>query len=331
MKLYIDLGSTNIKYVTSRLVEFRSVRFPEPIINENGIFEVDPEKIMQLIEGIINFINPNEVYFSTQMHGYLLFNKGKRVTNYISWRDERAKNETPTFSIDKSYGVDIKPNLPRLSLQKQVIEYDEFMTLGSFVAHSLTGNNATHITDLTPSGLYNRLKKKYDPLPFKTPKVFDKVRPVGKYNGCDIYAPVGDHQCSVRGIIDKYSTEDCYVLNIGTASQLCCINDVFLIGEFESRPYFENKTLCTISRLPGGEFIKEFTNKDTLVDTLYREYSNALKKLPVKSKVIVTGGGTKKHRDSITIVLKKIAIEYIYNDDIDALYGLNYIAKGENI
>ena len=263
------------------------------------------------------------------MHGYILFNKGQRVTNYISWRDERAANEQPHFSIDKSYGVDVKPNLPRLSLQKQTIEYDEFMTLGSFISYSLTGKNASHITDITPTGLFNRAKNKYDRFGFKTPKVYLEAKAVGKYEKCSIYSPVGDQQCSVKGILDKYSTEDCYVLNIGTASQLCCVCDGFPTGEFESRPFFEGKTLCTITRLPGGALIKQFTDVNALVDTLYNEYLNALAKLPNKSKIIVTGGGSKKYREAIETVLKKISIEYIYSDDIDALFGLNYIAKGE--
>ncbi len=329
MQLFIDVGSTNIKYATSGLNDFRSISFPKPIINEGGKFEVNPEEIIARIKGIIDAIRPEEVYLSTQMHGYLLFNQGQRVTNYISWRDERAKNEKPKFAIKKTYGVDIKPNLPRLSLQKQTVQFDEFMTLGSFISYSLAGKNASHISDITPTGLFDRAKKQYDKLPFAAPEVYEEVGVVGKYGDCLVYSPIGDQQCAIKGVLDKYKTEEGYVLNIGTASQLCCVSPGLPLGAYESRPYFDHKTLCTVTRLPSGTAIRQIKNVDMVVDVLFKEYADALKKLPTKQHIFVTGGGAKRYRKIIEKVLKKLAIDYTFNDDFDALIGLSNIAKGE--
>lgn len=328
MQLFIDVGSTNIKYATSGLKNFRTLRFPKPIINQGDVFEVNPEEIVTSIKSIIDKIHPDKVYLSTQMHGYLLFNEGKRVTNYISWRDERGKNEKPQFTLTKDYGVNIKPNLPRLSLQTQTVAFDEFMTLGSYIAYALTGNNASHITDITPTGLYNRRRDQYDELPFSVPKVCQELEVIGKYGDILIYSPVGDQQCSIKGVLDYFGTEEAYVLNIGTASQLCCVSAGIPRGEYESRPYFENKTLCTVTRLPSGMIIGKMANIDKAVDFLYQEYKEALEKLPSKNQVFVTGGGAKRYRHIIEKALKKIGINYTFNDGLDAVLGLSYLANG---
>ena len=329
MELFIDVGSTNIKYATSDLKDFHSVPFPAPIIKENNKYEVDPDQIIGLIKKIIDSTKPNAIYFSVQMHGYVLFNKGQRVINYVSWRDERGINEIPQFEINKFYGVDIKPNLPRLSVQTQTIQFDEFMTLGSFIAYCLTGHNATHISDITPTGYFNLKENKYDATPFKMPFVCQTVQSIGDYKGITIMSPIGDQQCSVRGVINNKEMEDNYILNIGTASQLCCVCDGFPVGEFESRPYFDNKTLCTITRLPGSMAIANAKEKNILINSLFGSYKTALDKLPKKKGIIAIGGGSKKYHDVIETVLKKLNYQHQFADGFDALLGLSNIAKGE--
>ena len=329
MKLFIDVGSSNIKYCTSSMRDVNSVQFPKPIIEKNSLFEVDAEKIVSIVKSIIDKTKPNDVYFSVQMHGYVLFNKNKRVTNYISWRDERAKNEKPRFTLTKDYGVNIKPNLPRLSLQKIDTKFDEFMTLGSYISYSLTGNNSSHITDICPSGFYNLKSGKYDKAGFKLPNICKKVEKVGEYTGINIYTPIGDQQCAIKGTMDTIKDENCYILNIGTASQLCCIEKGLVNGEFESRPYFEGKTLCTVTRLTGGAKMKEYQSDAKLVADLYKQYNEAIQKLPKKEKIIVTGGGSKKYHEIIEKVLKKLKIKYEFNENFDALLGLNNLSKGE--
>lgn len=329
MNLFIDIGSSNIKYCTSSMCDVKSVSFPAPIINEDNKFEVNAEEIVSIVKTIIDEVKPNNVYFSVQMHGYVLFNKGKRVTNYISWRDERGRNEKPKFVINKDYGVDIKPNLPRLSLQTITNEFDEFMTLGSYISYCLTGNNSSHITDICPSGFYNKTKEKYDEVGIKLPIICKKVIKVGEYNNVNIYSPIGDQQCAVKGTVDAIRDENCYILNIGTASQLCCIEKNMVKGEFESRPYFDGKTLCTVTRLPGGAKMKEYESSNKLVDDLYKEYKTAIERLPSKKKLIVTGGGSKKYHEIIEKVLKKLKIKYEFNECFDALLGLNNLSKGE--
>lgn len=328
MQLYLDIGSTNIKYGTSLSNEIDSVSFPMPIKNQYPYYEVDVDELIGIIKNIISSIKPDELYISTQMHGYVLLRNGKKVTNYISWRDERGHDLKPNFVISEEYGVNIKNNLPRLSIQSQDVEFDEFASLGSYIAYILTGKNESHITDLAASGFYNITKQKADNVSFKLPVAHYKETVVGTYGGVKVYSPFGDQQSSVYGIPD-YLNKDCsLILNVGTASQICFISKDFIKGKYESRPYFDNKYLLTVTRLPGGAFIYG-KKDDELFDDLYETYKKTIASLPTCEQIIVTGGGSRDKKDLFNSIFKKLGIKCIFNENIDAINGLRLLAKKE--
>lgn len=327
MDIFIDIGSTNIKWKTSGGA-VNKMPFPSPYLCENGKFEVDAQEIIDIIKSIIQRENPNRAFFSVQMHGYVLLNKGKSISGYVSWRDERAKNLKPEFELCKDFGVDIKPNLPRLSLQAQTIEFDCFCTLGSYISYCLTGNNKTHITDGAPSGFYNVNNKTAVKTTFELPKVCYDVECVGEYNGVKIYSPIGDQQCALLGAVGyEY---DGLVLNLGTAGQMCCIQKGFAVGEFESRPYFNGCTLCTVTRLIGGGEIVKYSDEEIL-PRLICDYQTAKNKLPAKNKILATGGVVKYRKNLLKKTLDSLQMNYAFNEECDALEGLEIIAKGENL
>ena len=325
--LLIDVGSTNIKYKIYGIDTIYSVPFPFPILNKYPYYEVDPIKITKIITNIIDEVKPTDVYFSVQMHGYILLNKGIEVTNYISWRDERAKDIIPQFNINSEYGVSIKPNLPRLSIELQNISFDEFMTLGSYISYKLTGNNSSHITDIAPTGFYNMIKMKYDDEPFKLPKVEKYVTLVGTYNSINIYTPVGDHQLSIFGANKESYNE--YILNLGTACQICTVSNKFISGDYETRPYFNNKYLLTVTGLPGGGYIKSREISKELEDELFYRYKDAIDKLPKRGKIKAIGGLLNSRKELIENVLKRLNIDYILSNECDALKALEYIVGGK--
>ena len=320
--LYIDIGSTNIKWKRDGVVQ--QTPFPAPILSSDGRFEVDAEEIFDIVRSLIE--DSDRVFFSVQMHGYVLLKDGKAVTNYISWRDERGANCTPNFTLTKEYGVDIKPNLPRLSLQMQTVEYDEFCTLGSYLVYRLTKINATHITDAAPSGFYNVCARTQEKTTFKLPIASYSINPIGNYGNAEIYTPVGDQQAAILGSVGKDFKG--YVLNLGTAAQLCEILDGFASGEFESRPYFDGKTLCTVTRLPGGGVIAQYTDEE-LFERLVKEYGIALKKLPTCDRLVATGGLVKYRKALLCKVLDELGVSYSFNESCDALAGLEILSKGE--
>ena len=165
-RLLIDIGSTNIKSAVSAGAECEGVErvaFPAPAVDGNSRFEVDVDKILERVHEIVDRAACEEVYISTQMHGYLLADAQRRpVTRYISWQDRRAQACGIQLKIAAPSGTAMKGNLPRAGVEAirrtQPEVYGraaEFFTLGSYVAYALTGNNATHITDAAASGYYN--------------------------------------------------------------------------------------------------------------------------------------------------------------------------------
>lgn len=323
--LYIDIGSTNIKWATNGKKKVYNENFPLPSREEEVFYEVSEKEIINTIKKIINIAMPNRVFFSVQMHGYLLLKDGEAVSDYISWRDERGGNTAPDFCITEEYGVGVKPNLPRLSLQTQKIEYDEFCTLGSYISHCLTGKNISHITDCAPSGFFNVKEKTRDIVSFKLPIATYQVEPVGTYNGALIYTPTGDQQASVLGAVGLDFNG--LILNLGTAGQMCCIEDEFVTGEYESRPFFGGKILCTVTRIKGGRFIDE-NNRDDLEDLLVADYKMAKNKLPKNNKMVVIGGVIQYKKDLLSCVLNKLNVNYTFNNECSAINGLKIIARG---
>lgn len=322
MDLLIDVGSTNIKFACGG--EAGSVPFPAPKRCDGRFFEVDREELFGGIVQIIEQFRAERVFFSVQMHGYLLAQGGRFVTDYISWRDRRGEGETPAFSLTPEYGVHIKPNLPRLSLQTHKGDADEFFTLGSYLVYRLTGVNASHITDLAPSGFYNAVTRRADGAAYKLPRACYVVQNIGDYGSSAVYSPVGDQQAAVFGA----GREDCYILNLGTAGQMCTVSENFVSGAFESRPYFGGRTLCTVTGIAGGAAIGAFTgSEEELKNFLYAEYRAAADKLPERDNIIVCGGVARYREKLLVGVLQRINLPYEFYKESDALRGLQRIAE----
>lgn len=332
MDLFIDVGSTNIKWMDESGKANR-LPFPAPERSDYPFFEVDAEKIYADIEEIIRSVLPQRVFFSVQMHGYVLLKRGKAVTKYISWRDERGGKLVPEFSLSAEYGVKIKPNLPRLSLQAQSVEADEFCTLGSYLVYRLTGINKTHITDGAASGFFNVVKRTSDKAPYSLFRVAYSVEEAGRYAASRIFTPVGDQQAAILGAKKRAEAngfKDCYILNLGTAAQLCAISKRFVSGDFESRPYFNGETLCTVTKLLGGGYLHERAGKKSeaeLAEELYVDYAAAMKKLPERNRLLITGGVVAHRRRLLEKVGERLGRECMFNDSCDALDGLKIISE----
>lgn len=325
MDLLIDVGSTYIKYKEAGSDNAERVPFPSPIINDGVHFEVDADSIIKVLKTIIDGCNPKNAFISTQMHGYVLLNKGKKVSNYISWRDERANGVKPNFALNADYGVGLKPNLPRLSILKSECKFDTFLTLGSYISFALTGNASSHVTDIAPSGFLNVKNRKFDEVGFNLPSVCYDIEVVGKYKNSNIYCPIGDQQCAIYGVGKYYDLSQCYILNIGTASQLCCVSKEPLSGDFERRPFFKEENLLTVTRLPGNTVISK--NEKGLETVLFKAYREAIKKLPKKEKIIITGGTSVKYKELITTVITKLKLPFEFNEGFDGLIGLEILRR----
>lgn len=337
--LLIDIGSTNIKWTTfegEREENVKNIFFPSKLNLNYPYFEVNVDEIVKNIFKIIeNEKNIKRIFISVQMHGYLISDKNRKLlTNYISWQDERSILINYPYIIKPQNGTKLKANLPRISvyanyhLNKIIGEGNELFTLGSYLSYLLTNNNITHLTDGAPTGYYDIISGKPDnlfslePL-IKLPKVLKDVELVGYYHGIEVYTPIGDQQTTILGL---NPISNSYILNLGTAGQLCTISDDYKEKDFETRPYFNDKFLLTISGLISGNKIKDYC-KDELVNVLYEDYHKALLKLPQRDLIYVTGGLIKYYRVELESVLEKLNINYIFVEEATALNGLKIIAR----
>lgn len=330
-KLLIDVGSSNIKWAIvekNQMIFHDSKAFPQPLVNENCHFEVDADEIIRIIKEIITQSLPlDSIYFASQMHGYVLLDKNhNRLTNYISWQDKRASLYPIHFKMKSSNGVHFKCNLPKASLIALEIEnkslYDEacsFCTLGSYISFCLTKQNISHISDCAPSGFYNILNLEKEKCKFSLPEPTKEIKKIGTYRNIHVYTPIGDQQASIYGIDE----ENCYILNLGTASQMATIHPTYIEGEFETRPFLHNDYLLTISNLPSSKEILDGMDEKTLINT----YQNAIKQLPKREKIIITGGLVQVKKELLKKVFDEIKIPYFFNEGLDSLKGLEKISK----
>lgn len=332
--LLIDIGSTNIKFAVSdggALSETEKTPFPAPAVDDGVHFEVEISGILAKIFAIADKTESDDIFISTQMHGYLLADSRSRpLTRYISWQDRRAAEAQVRLFVGKESGTSMKDNLPRAGVEAIKKEQpalfaqaEEFFTLGSFVAHALTGRNVTHITDAAASGYYDVKRRISRPSELRLPEAEYAVRAAGTYRGRKVYAPFGDQQCAVLGAVGG---ENCYILNLGTAAQMCAVADGFAEGDFESRPYFGGKTLCTVTGLSGGKTIGD-GEEPNLAERLAKEYAEALSKLPPRGELLITGGVTKYHEPLIRGVAERMGLPYRLNGGADALEGLNKLSE----
>lgn len=348
MCLLIDVGSTTLKsavYDTrgGEKGDVRKCPFPGPIRKEPPFFEVDAEAILAAIRTLIDGAMPlDAICLSVQMHGYLLGDaSGKAITPYISWQDERSlclpEDRRYPFPLPASRGVSKKPNLPLAGLHMMRSEQPALFrhaaraySLGSYIAQALTGRNAAHITDLAPMGVYDAHSGAPEASGLPTlafPQALTAFAPIGTHRGARIYAPVGDQQASTLGSGLNPSE---YLLNLGTAAQVCAISEQPVYGDFESRPYFDGQTLCTVTRLTGGRTIAEAAaGQAGFEEALAAEYAAALAKLPARGKLLAVGGVCAHFPALIRAVLDRMGMDYAMRPEADALDGLIQLIRRE--
>ena len=358
--LLIDIGSTHIKWAiynpeTKGWGMAGTVPFPPRLKNAlDVIFEVEVREITSAVFSVLEEKRDeiSGILISCQMHGYIVTDPFCRpVTNYISWQDCRAalsadgsgRSFLDTFvarypgAIDSYSGSSLKVNLPAVSLWANRQLSPDIMkngnclfTLGSYIAYLLTGNNITHITDGAATGFYiadsAKRNEKLDRC-LRLPKLTKNFCVVGEWNAIPVFSPVGDHQATFYGALAEKNQ---YILNLGTAAQLCTLCDRVIDGSCENRPFFGGKILCTVSGLIGGRQILSAmaAGKEagaSLANSMMENYKSALKSLPERDSLIVTGGVSAHYPELIKDVCDRLAIPYTIQKSVDALYGMSLL------
>lgn len=317
--LLIDFGASRIKSAVVNLKDARlssvlDLPVPGNCSQEPGHFEISLDSLRKQFERICRYyfrdlkIEYGGVFLCSQMHGFILFNdRGKPLSNYISWRDERSLEKVKgagTFTILNRQiadefkaitGMKLRPGLPfsnivHLAREKTLKKPFKIVSLPEFLSmRDRDCTNLVHDTMLAGIGFYDIRKKMVSKKLLDIFKNFSGVSPYfnnvareDRVSGCirfsskkiPIFTGVGDFQCAVLGAGNKIAKT--VSVNIGTGSQVCVICERIKPGDYEFRPYFDNLYLRAFTHIPAGRVLQEFIN---LIAPAEKEEKNIWKKL----------------------------------------------------
>ena len=286
----IDFDRLHLRHI-------RRQPFPKPVANLPTLFyEVDPQTLVATVRQLLRellVLAPDSagLLMCTQMHGMVRCTaKGEARSNAITWQDQRSLTPHPggggthlarllaeiTPDERQQTGREVQPSRPLSYLywmkvngqlpQEEVIP----AAIADFVIANLAGSTPLiestnagahgalnletmqwHTTMLTRLGL-NQLRWP-DIRPFGEPVATITID--GHHLPC--YAPVGDHQCAVVGAL---LAPDELSLNISTGSQVSLITPQLALGDYQTRPFFDDRFLNTITGIPAGRALNHLVN-----------------------------------------------------------------------
>lgn len=292
--LGIDLGTTSIKGAVLDLEQgqvgaIRQIPFPEPISTSQAHFvEFDPQAIIDATSSILTELlaeapSAAALVMCGQMHGLtLMTERGKPLSNFVSWKDQRALTAHPKGQgsyldhmaarlgddLRARTGNELRPGLATAYLF-WLVENDFVPTasarLGSvcdFVLAQLSGGPPR--IDLTNAAAFGALdlprghwsEEAIESLGleiFQWPEIKPLDEPAydfvfqGKH--LRAYPPLGDHQCALSGI---QLVPDELSINISTGSQVACLTKQAVFGDYQTRPFPGGLFLNTITHIPAG-------------------------------------------------------------------------------
>ncbi len=278
----------------------RRIPFPAQVENAPPLAcEFDPDEILNAVRALLDELAPHcadceGLVMCAQMHGMVLMNASGQVqSNCVTWRDQRVVMPCPGGSESyyqilskriipqyvRQLGNELDPGRP-LSYLFWFAEQGDLspgiipVSLPDFVLSSLCHSEPG--VELTNAGAYGALN--LETLDWHTEVIealglddlrWPRIRGLGdvvghlKFNGNQVpcYTPVGDYQCALLGSLfgaDEVS------LNIATGSQVSRMTESLVLGDYQTRPYFEGKFLNTFTSPPGGRAL------NVLVDLLWR-------------------------------------------------------------
>jgi sugar (pentulose or hexulose) kinase len=292
----------------SELQQVRRVPFPEPInLPDPVLVEFDPSGIVATAKKLIDQLAASSmshegVVMCTQMHSLVLMDeRGEAQSNCIGWRDQRALEPHPsgsgsyyevlkqrlTAQQKRELGNELPPGAPICFLfwlaEQGLLEPGLVpVSLADFVLGTLC--SSTPSVESTNAMAYELLQLKtldwhkevikelgLDKLHWPPIRrhgdVVGRMKVGGRTVPC--YTPVGDYQCALAGAL---LSEDELSLNISTGSQVSRLTNQLVLGNFQTRPFFDAKFTNTFSHLPAGRSL------NVLVDLLgeFAQHSGTL-------------------------------------------------------
>lgn len=291
----LDLDSTELKHV-------RRIPFPQPIEHADPLrvefdLSVIVTAVKKLVAELAAFpVSYEGVVMCTQMSCLVLMNQqGEARSNCIGWRDQRALEPHPsglgtyydvlkqrlTTEQKRELGNELPPGAPISFLfwmaERGVLEPGLVpVSLADFVLSTLcssppsvesTNAMAYELLQLETMGWHQGVMKELGLDNLTWPPIRRHGYVVGHMkvgaNTVPCYTPVGDYQCALAGAL---LNEDELSLNISTGSQVSRLTSHLALGNYQTRPFFDEKFTNTFSHLPAGRSL------NVLVD-LFSEFA----------------------------------------------------------
>jgi sugar (pentulose or hexulose) kinase len=287
----LDLEARQLKHI-------HRLPFPNQLPNRNPLlFEFNPDEIISTVQNLIGTLYSAApdcagIVMCTQMHGMVLMDtQGKILSPCVTWRDQRAMIPHPSgegtyFDVltrrisseqRKQLGNELRPGTPSnfLFWLTERGELEPGLTpvsMPDFVLSVLCGSPpGVEATNGMAYGLLNLetmdwhrevieelgLNRLRWPILRKEGEVVGHLKLGAASVPC--YAPVGDYQCALLGALLEMGELS---LNISTGSQVSRLTSGLILGDYQSRPFFEGKFLNTFTHIPAGRAL------DVLVDLL---------------------------------------------------------------
>lgn len=286
----LDIGSTSIKGAvldiqSSEIVSIASRPFPDPIENlPSGHIEIDPKAIVARVLEVIDELSEPlsqrcSIWICGQMGGLILSDeRGRAKSNYISWRDQRSLKATggSCASMEKirmdwpenvfaSLGRELQPGstsalLHWLSEHRQLSDGVLPLSIADYcISHLAKQPGTMHTThaigllDLNKWDWHYAAMERIGLGDLWWPELIPDSRSVAQCKiGSRVYqvhGSYGDQQCALFGAgLDSGHLS----INISTGSQVSMLTETFTSGHYQTRAYFGDRWLNTLTHLPAG-------------------------------------------------------------------------------
>jgi sugar (pentulose or hexulose) kinase len=291
----IDLGSSFIKgaVLDPALLTLSHVArqpFPEPLPGlPANHFEIDPHAVVTAVEAVVAELLSSApdcqgILFTGQMGGVILADeRGRPLTNYLSWRDQRTTTAQRSgtgscleVASQRLAGDDLRKTGNELragsatSLLFWLAENGSLpagavpLSLSDFVVMRLCAappfaeyTQALGTLDLETLDWHRGAFEKLGLAKLTWPELRAAWRPVGTLRAgpraIPCYPAVGDHQCALAGAL---LNDGELSLNVSTGSQVSLLTREVLLGDYQTRPYLDARSLNTITHLPAGRSLE---------------------------------------------------------------------------
>ena len=286
----IDIGSNSIKggvldVASGEVTHVCARPFPAPIGDlRAGMVEIDPKGIVEAVDSIVEELTGEmgslcHGWICGQMGGVILADdRGRAKSNYISWRDQRslARGRTGRSTFEQlqddwpepimaSLGRELQPGsmstlLHWLSENRKLNDGVMPLSISDFVIASIArqpgrmhGTHAIGLLDLEKNDWHYEAFERIGLGDLWWPELIHDTSEIATWKRGHrtilIHGSYGDQQSALLGArLDR----DELSINISTGSQVSMLTDTFRGGPYQTRKYFGNEWLNTVTHLPAG-------------------------------------------------------------------------------